>query len=81
MSRLGEMQYNILHSNCEHFAHWCRNGHEVSLQAEIAEKQIIERETAILHKKEDINEKVDAVIDQLSDKLQQVLPAFLIKKK
>ena len=33
MSRLGEHHYNIMETNCEHFASWARNGHEISLQA------------------------------------------------
>lgn len=33
LSRLGEIGYNILWKNCEHFASWCRYGEEWSEQA------------------------------------------------
>ena len=42
LSRLGERQYNIMTTNCEHFANWCRNGHEVSYQAVRAMEKIEE---------------------------------------
>ncbi|CAC5380346.1 PLA2G16 [Mytilus coruscus] len=34
MSRLGSIPYNVLWSNCEHFAAWCRNGENWSQQAD-----------------------------------------------
>lgn len=33
LSKLGEIGYNILWKNCEHFASWCRYGEEWSEQA------------------------------------------------
>ncbi|XP_046583669.1 phospholipase A and acyltransferase 2-like isoform X1 [Haliotis rubra] len=34
LSRLGEVGYNILFNNCEHFATWCRYGKEESDQVQ-----------------------------------------------
>lgn len=31
-SRLGEQRYNLFFNNCEHFAHWCKTGNNVSPQ-------------------------------------------------
>lgn len=31
-SRLGEDRYSVVSNNCEHFAHWCRDGEARSLQ-------------------------------------------------
>ena len=31
-SKIGEVQYNIVSNNCEHFATWCKTGHHISSQ-------------------------------------------------
>ncbi|MEM9002188.1 MAG: lecithin retinol acyltransferase family protein [Cyanobacteria bacterium P01_F01_bin.86] len=31
-SRLGEQRYDLLTNNCEHFATWCKTGHQLSSQ-------------------------------------------------
>lgn len=33
-SRLGEVEYNLLSNNCEHFAIWCKTGISISYQVE-----------------------------------------------
>jgi hypothetical protein len=33
-SRLGEVQYNLISNNCEHFAIWCKTGLSISYQVE-----------------------------------------------
>lgn len=33
-SRIGAIPYNVLWSNCEHFAAWCRNGEQLSQQVD-----------------------------------------------
>ncbi|CAC5424346.1 PLA2G16 [Mytilus coruscus] len=34
LSMIGPLKYNVLWSNCEHFASWCRNGEAISKQAD-----------------------------------------------
>lgn len=34
LSMIGPLKYNVLWSNCEHFAFWCRNGSAISDQAD-----------------------------------------------
>jgi len=34
-SREGEATYNFLANNCEHFARWCKTGHNVSFQSDL----------------------------------------------
>ncbi|KAL3870948.1 hypothetical protein ACJMK2_038973 [Sinanodonta woodiana] len=36
LSKIGEIEYNVMWSNCEHFASWCRYGKEKSEQVETA---------------------------------------------
>lgn len=39
-SRLGEVEYNLLSNNCEHFAIWCKTGLSISYQVEEYSKYI-----------------------------------------
>ncbi|XP_063416251.1 phospholipase A and acyltransferase 2-like [Mytilus trossulus] len=34
LSKIGPLEYNLLWSNCEHFASWCRNGSAISNQVD-----------------------------------------------
>ncbi|XP_052075877.1 phospholipase A and acyltransferase 1-like [Mytilus californianus] len=34
LGMIGPLKYNVLWSNCEHFASWCRNGEAISKQAD-----------------------------------------------
>lgn len=45
-SRLGENSYDVFDNNCEHFAHWCRNGHATSHQASLT-KTLLRQTTSI----------------------------------
>ena len=43
LSRLGDIGYNILWKNCEHFASWCRYGEEWSEQVRTLETNSAEK--------------------------------------
>lgn len=40
LSRVGETGYHLLWNNCEHFATWCKTGHEHSTQVHAAQRQL-----------------------------------------